>query len=63
MKYLIIAIMLLALTGCGAIDRGLSRLTGNASEICHDKVIYLQFTSGATVKFLPNGSVATCEGK
>lgn len=64
MKYIILVVFIfisLSLTGCGAIDRGMSKITGNASEVCHDDVIYLQFTSGATVKYLSNGKIATCK--
>ena len=60
MKYVIIPILVL-FTGCGAIDRSMANLTGDASEVCHDGVIYLQFTSGSSVKYTPSGHVATCE--
>lgn len=31
------------------------------SEICVDGVRYLQFISGATPKYNPNGSLSTCK--
>lgn len=46
--------------GCGYVDRGLSYVTGSGSETCQDGVMYLQFSSGATVKYEQNGSIATC---
>ena len=50
----------LLFSGCGAIDREVSKVTGKGSETCQDGVIYLQFTSGATVKYNQDGSIATC---
>ena len=59
MKYLLLGFILL-FTGCGAIDRSMANITGNASEVCHDGVTYLQFTSGTSVKYDRNGSISTC---
>ena len=59
MRILLLALVLL-LSGCGGFDRSLAHLTGRGSETCQDHVIYLQFTSGATVKYLPDGHIATC---
>ena len=56
---LVVSTMILA--GCGMIDRKTASLLGKPSETCYDGVIYLQFTSGASVKYLPNGSIATCK--
>jgi len=60
MKTLFIISMILALTGCGAVDRGLANLTGSASETCYEGVLYLQFTSGASVAYDINGNVKQC---
>jgi hypothetical protein len=49
----------LSLSGCGKFDRGLAKITGSA-EVCVDGVLYLQFTSGATVKYNRDGTIATC---
>jgi hypothetical protein len=49
----------LTLTGCGALDRGSSWLTGKPAEVCHDGTVYLVFTTGATVK-IKNGTYVTC---
>lgn len=49
-----------ALTGCGWLDRNLASVTGQATKSCIDGVLYLQFTSGATVAYTPDGKVKTC---
>ena len=49
-----------ALSGCGWADRVAVFTTGTASEVCQDGVLYLQFTSGVSVKYLPTGDVAQC---
>lgn len=51
----------LALTGCGAFDRGVAKMAGSA-ESCVDGVSYLQFASGVTVKYAPDGGIARCDG-
>ena len=59
-KIILAAAVAMIFSGCGAIDRLAANVTGDGSETCHDGVIYLQFTSGATVKYETNGSIATC---
>lgn len=54
----LIAVCLMA--GCGQIDRNLATWIGTPAEICVDGVLYLQFTSGASVKYDQAGNVATC---
>jgi hypothetical protein len=49
----------LCISGCGKFDRGVAKITGSA-EVCVDGVLYLQFTSGATVKYNRDGTIATC---
>lgn len=56
----IVIMVCIALAGCGNIDRDIAGLTGSPQETCHDGVLYLQFTSGATVKFNQDSTVATC---
>ena len=51
---------LVALSGCGAVERSAATFTGGGHESCVDGVIYLQFTSGVTVKYNPDGTIATC---
>ena len=55
-----IAVLALTLTGCGALDRLGAHITGDASETCHGGVLYLQFTSGASVAYNQDGTVKTC---
>lgn len=46
--------------GSGYFKRQLATYTGY-SEICVDGVKYLQFMSGATPKYNPNGSLVKCD--
>lgn len=50
----------LALTGCGWFDRQVAGVAGGATKTCVDGVEYLQFTSGASVAYTPEGKVKTC---
>ncbi len=50
----------LALQGCGSFDRAVAGVVGVAHS-CIEGVEYLQFTSGVTVAYLPNGNVKTCK--
>jgi hypothetical protein len=59
MKLLTLCLILL-LTGCGVTDRVGAGLSG-FSRICVDGVQYLQFTSGATVAYGPDGKVKVCK--
>ena len=56
-----ITILLLAvlLTGCGWVDR-LTAATTGYHRVCLGGVEYLQFTSGATVAYTPDGKIKTC---
>lgn len=61
MKTTILILLTAALlAGCGQVDRALSMVTGDASRVCVDGVQYLQFTSGASVAYTPDGKVKTC---
>ena len=51
--------LLLAISACGNFDRHVANLTGS-SESCIDGVKYIQFPSGASVKYTREGRVATC---
>lgn len=59
-KIIVAGLLFLSLTGCGAFDRWTARMTGSGAETCQDGVIYLQFTSGVSVKYNQNGTIATC---
>lgn len=61
MKKILLAILLLCVSGCGKFDRWKVAMTGDAVETCHAGVIYLQFTSGATVKYKRDGSISLCD--
>lgn len=58
-NFFIAVVLSFLLAGCGKFDRATAAWTGNA-ETCVDGVMYIQFTSGASVKYLPNGQIATC---
>ena len=59
MKVLILILAVLSFTGCGRFDRWWAGNFGN-SESCIGGVKYIQFVSGASVKYNPNGTIATC---
>lgn len=61
MKYIIFALIVLSMVGCGQFDRLSSKVTGKPSEVCVDGVSYLQFTSGATVKVDQTGKPVACK--
>ena len=54
-----ILLMTVLLTGCGWADRVAATATGYA-RVCVDNVEYIQFTSGATVAYTPDGKIKTC---
>jgi uncharacterized protein YceK len=58
---LVIITLSILFSGCGSIDRTMAQYTGKGSETCQDGVIYLQFTSGTTVKYNQDSTVATCK--
>jgi len=57
----ILAILFLAapLAACGAVDRFAATATGY-SKMCIDGVEYIQFSSGASVAYTPDGAIKTC---
>jgi hypothetical protein len=59
MKIIVVATICGLLGGCGKIDRHIANFTGS-SESCIDGVRYLQFSSGASVKYTRDGKIATC---
>lgn len=65
MKRIIIGIIVVLafatpLAGCGKLEQVEAHLSGKGSEVCQDGVVYLQFTSGTTVKYTRDGKIATC---
>lgn len=57
--FCIVVLATLALTGCGRFERFEAGVTGYA-RMCVDGVEYLQFTSGASVAYTPDGKIKTC---
>ena len=57
-KLLLVSLVLFA--SCGFFERKIAGYTGS-SEMCIDGVTYLQFTSGASVKYNKDGRIATCD--
>jgi hypothetical protein len=57
-KILLCSLVLFA--GCGFFERKIAGYTGY-SEMCIDGVSYIQFTSGASVKYGKDGRVALCD--
>lgn len=49
-----VAVATMSLTGCGKISQLKAHYTGQAAETCHDGIVYLQWTSGSTVKIDKN---------
>lgn len=60
MKLIIPVTLALALTGCGVWDKGVAGVTGIA-HTCVDGVVYLQFTSGASVAYDTAGKIKVCK--
>jgi len=50
----------LLLTGCGQVDRGIAKITGDPVAVCYKGVEYVQLTSGASVAYNADGTVRTC---
>ena len=59
MKTLAFLVALVSLSGCGWFGRATATVTGY-STACVEGVRYIQFASGATVMYRPDGKVATC---
>lgn len=59
MKFIAIALAAISLTACGKFERVTAAVTGY-STICVGGVEYIQFTSGASVAYLPDGKIKTC---
>lgn len=57
---LIVALVSLALTGCGKLDRAGASITGRPTKTCVDGVTSLQFTSGAHVQLDRAGKPVPC---
>ena len=61
----IISIILIAISflqACGSCSRSVANITGVSRE-CVDGVEYLQFPSGVSVAYNPDGSIKLCSKK
>ena len=62
MKKLIVVLVVLGmLTGCGKVNRVFSNYMGTGAEVCQGGVVYLQFSSGVSVAYTPDGKIKTCK--
>lgn len=59
-KKIVLVGFLLVLGSCGQIDRSLAHIKG-AQEICFKGVEYVQFASGASVEYGPDGQIVSCK--
>lgn len=55
----IIMIISISIHGCGSCSRSVANITG-VSRVCVDGVEYLQFPSGVSVAYNPDGSIKQC---
>lgn len=60
MKITITLLLAALLSGCGYFERVVGTVTGY-SKMCVDGIVYLQFTSGATVQVDSNGKPVVCK--
>jgi len=62
MKLVFIFLSAIMLAGCGKHGKQYQAdaAFAGASEICYQGVSYIQFTSGTSVKYLPDGKISTC---
>ncbi len=60
MKTMLLLTCVLILPGCGAIDRFFASITGDGTPTCWEGVMYVQFTSGASVAYNKNGTIMNC---
>jgi hypothetical protein len=61
MKYLILlllVILFVSFSSCGSCSKWNAEMTGH-SEVVIDGVVYLQFSSGVTVKYNTDGTICT----
>ena len=59
MKNLVLFNLVMALGGCGQVDRGVANLTGY-SKLCVDGVTYIQFSSGSVIARDRNDKLVPC---
>ena len=59
MKYIVMVAAVLMTVGCGKVEQLNAHFTGFA-KVCVEGVSYIQFTSGVTVQYSPDGKILTC---
>ena len=59
-KFVLVLVTAILLSGCGKVNRIISNYTGDGEPVCQGGVEYLQFSSGVTVSYTPDGKVKTC---
>jgi hypothetical protein len=57
---IIVALLVSTVIGSGIFHRWLAGVLGGGTEECVDGVLYLQFTSGASVAYSKDGKIKTC---
>ena len=60
MKLAVLALLAATLAGCGWFDRKVTANITGYSTSCIEGVRYLQFPSGVTVQYHPDGRIRTC---
>jgi len=61
MKQVLIILGAIALSGCGVVDRFFAGITGDGTPTCWENVVYVQFTSGASVAYNKDGTIKLCD--
>jgi hypothetical protein len=56
----VVALFALIATGCGQMSRVKANFSGMSRQ-CVEGVSYLQFPSGVTVEYVPDGNIKTCK--
>ena len=59
-KFVLLVIGTMALAGCGQFNRSAAILSG-FQAVCVNGVSYLQFPSGASVEYTPEGKIKACK--
>lgn len=60
MKYVVITVAVLALSGCGWFEQKVVANFTGYGKVCVEGVQYLQFASGVTVQYDAIGKVVAC---
>ena len=58
-KLLAVLALVLTLSSCGVVERFFAGVTGGGTATCFRGVMYVQFTSGASVAYNTDGTIMT----